>query len=104
MAKVMFEPEVSLPDPRRDLRVFATVNGDELVRCRIAKEVFGDCLGIPEPTKTDVSSLRSGIECAFGRMIDCNDSIGWIDGNVSRKEFLLTSENFTRYYPTKVGL
>src|SRR5690242_17657959 len=101
MPDVTFEAEPLLPDRLHDLRLFATVDGAELIRCRVANEVFGDWFGISQPTPQVISALLPRLEYAFRRMVACSDSQIWVDGNVSRREFVLTSENVRSYYPIK---
>jgi hypothetical protein len=102
MTEVSFQAEQLMPNHLHDLRLFATIDGGELVRCRVAKEVFGDCLGTASPTQSEICIVRPAIEGAFRTMIAVNDSRTWIDGRMRRREFVLSSDNFSRYCPLKV--
>lgn len=107
MAKVAFEAGEFLSGPVGDLLMRAMVDDHEPVRCRIANEVFRECLGNPHPTRYDIGDMvmlyRSSFEDAFRKMIARNDSKEWMDGGVPRREFFLTTGNFASYCSIRVG-
>ena len=80
--------------------IWATASDGELIRCRIERSVFFDCLGTPNPTWTDMKKqfqrYRVTFEKAFRNAIDRNLLTPWKDpySGQPRREAILTSSNF----------
>jgi transcriptional regulator with XRE-family HTH domain len=80
--------------------MWARVRDGESIRCRIAREVFFDCLDDPQPSLGEFPTLfrrhRITFERAFRNAIRGQFTSDWIDRDTGerRREIVLTPQNF----------
>jgi len=98
------EPDVGFDDDAKwrsalsSYVMWATVAG-ETIRCRVAEEVFRDCLDEPNAGQRDFARLfrrhRQLFERAFVRAIRDQRFSSWRDGSTFRREVVLDSRDFS---------